>query len=63
MSLPELAIHVDVPDGLTPRAQWTLDTMLAPLGRCAALTRDPSQSAGAAFVYAAAPASRPASPQ
>ena len=55
MTLPELAVHVDVPDGFLPRARWALDTMLAPLGRRAALTRDPAQSAGAALAYAAAP--------
>ena len=55
MTLPELAVHVDVPDGFLPRAQWVLDTMLAPLGRRAALTRDPAQSGGVALAYAAAP--------
>ena len=55
MTLPELAVCVDVPEGFLPRAQWALDTMLAPLGRRAALTRDAAQSAGAALAYAAEP--------
>ena len=55
MSLPELAVHTDTPDGFLPRARWTLDTMLAPLGRRAALTRDPAPASGAALAYAAAP--------
>ena len=55
MTLPELAVYVDAPDGFLPRAQWALDTMLAPLGRRAGLTRDAAQSAGAALAYAAAP--------
>lgn len=55
MTLPELAVFVDAPDGFLPRARWALDSMLAPLGRRAALTRDPAQSAGAALAYAATP--------
>jgi peptidoglycan/xylan/chitin deacetylase (PgdA/CDA1 family) len=55
MTLPKLAVHVDVPAEFEPRAQWALDTMLAPLGRRAALTRDPAQSAGAALAYAGVP--------
>lgn len=55
MSLSDLVVFVDVPDGFLPRAGWALDTMLAPLGRRAALTRDPARSGGAALAYAAAP--------
>ena len=55
MSLSDLVVFVDVPDGFLPRARWALDTMLAPLGRRAALTRDPARSGGAALAYAAAP--------
>ncbi len=55
MSLSDLEVFVDAPDGFLPRARWALDTMLAPLGRRAALTRDPALSAGAALAYAAAP--------
>jgi hypothetical protein len=55
VTLSEVGVYVDTPDGFLPRAQWTFDTMLAPLGRRAALTRDPEQATGAAFAYAAAP--------
>ena len=55
MSLTDLPVFVDVPAGFLPRARWALDTMLAPLGRRAAVTQDPAQAAGAALAYAAAP--------
>ena len=55
MSLSDLVVFIDVPDGFVPRARWALDTMLAPLGRRAALMRDPAQSGGAALAYAASP--------
>ena len=48
MSLSDLVVFVDVPDGFLPCARWALDTMLAPLGARAALTRDPARSGGAA---------------
>jgi hypothetical protein len=55
MSLSGLAVFIDVPDDFLPRAQWALDTMLAPLGRRAVLTHDLAQSSGAVLAYAAAP--------
>lgn len=55
MSLSDLVVFIDVPDGFLPRARWALDTMLAPLGRRTALMRDPAQSGGAALAYAAMP--------
>ena len=45
-------VFVDVPDGFAPRAAWVLETMLAPLGRRVAVTRDPAQAGGAALAYA-----------
>ena len=50
-----LTVFADVPDAFAPRAEWALGTMLAPLGRRAALTRDPAASGGAALAYAPAP--------
>ena len=38
-----------------PRAAWVLETLLAPLGRRAAVMRDPAQAGGAALAYAPAP--------
>jgi len=55
MSLSDLVVFIDVPDGFLSRARWALDTMLAPLGRRAALMCDPAQSGGAALAYAATP--------
>ena len=55
MSLSDLTVFVDAPHGFLPRARWALDTMLAPLGRRTAPTRDPAQAGGAALAYAAAP--------
>ena len=55
MSLSDLAVFVDAPGGFLPRAKWVLDTMLAPLGRRVALTRDPAPASGAALAYAEAP--------
>ena len=55
MSLTDLPVFLDVPAGFLPRARWALDTMLAPLGRRAAVTQDAAHAAGAALAYAAAP--------
>lgn len=55
MSLPELPIFIDAPDAFAPRAAWALDSMLAPLGRRAAVTRDPARSGGAVLAYAPEP--------
>jgi len=53
--LDALTVFTDAPEAFAPRASWVLDTLLAPLGRRAALTRDPAHSRGAALVYAAEP--------
>jgi len=53
--LPPLTVVTDAPPAFLPRATWVLDTVLAPLGRRVALTRDPAAGGGAAFAYAAAP--------
>jgi hypothetical protein len=55
VSLPELAVFVGAPEAFAPRAAWVLETVLAPLGRRAAATRDPAQADGAALAYAAEP--------
>jgi len=55
VSLPGVAIFVDAPDAVLARTRWALDTMLAPLGRTAAVTRDPAQASGAALAYAPEP--------
>jgi hypothetical protein len=47
VSLPELPVFIDAPDAFAPRAAWALDSILAPLGRRAAVTRDPARSGGA----------------
>ena len=52
---PELTVFIGAPDAFAPRAEWTLRTLLAPLGRRAAVTRDPAQASGAALAYAAEP--------
>lgn len=53
MSLPELLIFVGAPKSFAPRAAWALETMLAPLGRRVAVTRDPAEAGGAVLAYAA----------
>lgn len=55
MSLPELTIFVGSPDTFAPRAAWVLQTVMAPLGRRVAITRDPAAAGGAALAYAASP--------
>ena len=55
MTLPELTVYADAPDAFAPRAGWVLQTLLAPLGRRVAVTRDPAAASGAALAYAAEP--------
>ena len=55
MTLPELTVFVGAPDAFAPRAEWVLRTLLAPLGRRAAVTRDQAAASGAALAYAAEP--------
>ena len=55
MSLPELPVFVGAPEAFAARAEWVFQTLLAPLGRRAAVTRDPAQAGGAAVAYAARP--------
>jgi hypothetical protein len=55
VSVPELSVFVGAPEVFAPRAAWVLETLLAPLGRRAAVTGDPAQAAGAALAYAAEP--------
>ena len=43
------------PTRFAPRAAWVLQTLLAPLGRRVAVTRDPAAASGAALAYAAEP--------
>lgn len=54
-ALPTLRIFTDAPEALTARLAWTLQTLLAPLGRRPALTRDPAAAGASALAYAAAP--------
>jgi hypothetical protein len=54
-ALPSLPIFTDAPEALAARVDWSLQTMLAPLGRRPALTRDAEDAGGAAMAYAAAP--------
>ena len=55
MTLPEIPVFVGAPDAFAPRAEWVLQTLLAPLCRRAAITRDPAQADGAALAYSAEP--------
>ena len=55
MTPRELTVFVAAPDAFAPRAEWVLRTLLAPLGRRAAVTRDPELASGAALAYAAEP--------
>ncbi len=50
-----LEVYVDAPDAFVRRAAWALTTLLAPLGRRLALTRDPTRAEGAALAYAPHP--------
>jgi peptidoglycan/xylan/chitin deacetylase (PgdA/CDA1 family) len=52
---PELSVFIGAPEAFAPRAEWVLGTLLAPLGRRAAVTRDPARASGAALAYAADP--------
>jgi len=54
-ALPSVKVFTDAPEALTARIAWTLQTMLAPLGRRPALTRDPATVGECALTYAAAP--------
>jgi hypothetical protein len=53
--LASLEIYVDAPEAFVPRAAWVLETLLAPLGRTAAVTRDPARAGEAALAYAPVP--------
>lgn len=53
--LPSLEVYVDAPEEFVSRATWTLETLLAPLGRTAVVTRDPARAGEVALAYAPAP--------
>ncbi len=55
MSAPELKVYCGAPDAFAARAAWALETLLAPLGRRSAVTRDPAEAAGTALAYAPEP--------
>ncbi len=55
MTLPKLTVFVGAPEAFAPRAEWVLTTILAPLGRRVAVTRDPAAASGAALAYSAEP--------
>jgi hypothetical protein len=55
MSVPHLRVLVDVPAAFAPRAEWVLQTLLAPLGRAPFVTRDPAEAADAVLAYAREP--------
>ena len=55
MNVPDLTVYIGAPERFAPRAAWVLETLLAPLGRRAAVTRDPAQAGGAALAYAPEP--------
>lgn len=55
MTLPELTVLVAAPDAFVPRASWVLETLLAPLGRRVAVTRDAAALGVAALAYSANP--------
>jgi hypothetical protein len=55
VTLPKLSVFVAAPEAFVPRAAWVLQTILAPLGRQAAVTRDPGAAGTAALAYAPAP--------
>ena len=52
---PPLTVFSDAPQAFAPRAAWTLQTMLAPLGRRLVLTREPAHAGAAALAYTSAP--------
>jgi hypothetical protein len=55
VSLPEVPVYIGAPGSFAPRAEWALRTLLAPLGRRAAVSRDPAAASGAALAYAPQP--------
>ncbi len=55
MSAPELVVFVGAPDAFVSRATWVFETLLAPLGRRVAVTRDLTRASTAALAYAAEP--------
>jgi peptidoglycan/xylan/chitin deacetylase (PgdA/CDA1 family) len=54
-ALQALDVFYGGPDAFAPRAAWALDTMLTPLGRRVALTRDQAAAASCTLAYAATP--------
>jgi hypothetical protein len=55
VSLPAIEVFVGAPEEFAPRAAWVFETLLAPLGRKASVTRDPAEAASAALAYAPEP--------
>jgi hypothetical protein len=55
LSLSPLPVLIDAPAGFVPRAQWVLDTLLAPLGRRAEPVGEREAAGGCALAYAPAP--------
>ena len=53
--LVSLDVYVDAPEAFLWRATWTLETLLAPLGRTIAVTREPARAGEAALAYAPVP--------
>ena len=53
--LATLEVYVDAPEAFVPRATWTLETLLAPLGRTLVVTREPGRAGEAALAYAPVP--------
>jgi hypothetical protein len=53
--LSPLPVFIDAPAGFVPRAQWVLDTLLAPLGRRAEPVGEREAAGGCALAYATAP--------
>ncbi len=53
--LASLEVYVDAPEEFVPRATWVLETLLAPLGRTVAVTREAARAGEAALAYAPAP--------
>ncbi len=54
-TLASLTVYVDAPEAFVRRATWTLETLLAPLGRAVAVIREPRRAGEAALAYAPAP--------
>ena len=53
--LASLEVYVDAPEAFVPRATWALETLLAPLGRTVAVTREAARAGEAALAYAPVP--------